>query len=860
MTNPTGSILLRRGPTADRVAFTPIEGEIIYDTLLKKIFIGDGATPGGRTVTSDIIIGGSGQILNIPNTSLENSTISGIALGQNLRTLTFGTGLSGISYNGSTAVTVAIDATSSNVLNSVVARDTNGDFAARRITADLIGNAATVTNGVVTSASYSNPSWIVSLNETKVLPSQGLTNAGKVLTTNGSFTSWANLIPVSPAANQMAVYGRWLNTNGTTLQWTDVYPSQSGNSGKFLSTNGSFVGWAGASAVGLPSIVGNDNKYLKVSGTDVVWGDIAGGDSANTINKLVLRDASGNFSAGTITANLIGNVTGNADTVTNGVYTSSSYSNPSWIASLSLTQGGTGANNRVDAFTNLLPTGEQLGYVLTTTSRGTYFWGPGGGGGSGGNVGNVISTSRNTFTATEGQQLFTGVGNYVPGAGQLRIFIDGVRQFPSEYVETSATSFTLTVGLPAGVKVFAEIDAYTGVAIPASSITFAPIGNLTATNVQLALTEVDLEKAPITSPTFTGTVGGITATMVGLGNVTNESKATMFSSPTFTGTVSGVTNSHVGLGNVDNTSDANKPVSFATQTALNLKAPLASPTFTGTVSGVTKAHVGLGNVDNTTDANKQVSTAAQAALDLKAPLASPTFSGAMAFANSSTVNFTNAAVSGLSVSAFPSGTRLVFAQTAAPTGWTKDTTHDNAALRVVSGTAGSGGTQNFTTAFTTQGVSGSVGGQVASGTIGSQSVSGSIANTTAGGGVGFVGSVGATTLTESQMPSHSHAPNLNNHQFVTNDYPAGQASWTFVSQQGNMQANGGYFTATSGGSTSHTHTFGHLTAFYGDPHNHTFNGSSHDHTFTGSSHSHSFSGTSIDLTVKYVDTIIATKD
>lgn len=48
--------------------------------------------------------------------------------------------------------------------------------------------------------------------------------------------------------------------------------------------------------------------------------------------------------------------------------------------------------------------------------------------------------------------------------------------------------------------------------------------------------------------------------------------------------ISGVTKSMVGLGNVDNTSDANKPVSTATQTALDLKAPLASPTFTGTVA------------------------------------------------------------------------------------------------------------------------------------------------------------------------------------------------------------------------------------------------------------------------------------
>lgn len=49
-------------------------------------------------------------------------------------------------------------------------------------------------------------------------------------------------------------------------------------------------------------------------------------------------------------------------------------------------------------------------------------------------------------------------------------------------------------------------------------------------------------------------------------------------------TPAGLVKSDVGLGNVDNTSDANKPVSTATQTALDLKAPLANPTFTGTVT------------------------------------------------------------------------------------------------------------------------------------------------------------------------------------------------------------------------------------------------------------------------------------
>jgi len=47
------------------------------------------------------------------------------------------------------------------------------------------------------------------------------------------------------------------------------------------------------------------------------------------------------------------------------------------------------------------------------------------------------------------------------------------------------------------------------------------------------------------------------------------------------------------------------------------KAPLANPTFTGTINGITKSMVGLSNVDNISDANKEVSTATQTALDLK---------------------------------------------------------------------------------------------------------------------------------------------------------------------------------------------------------------------------------------------------
>lgn len=98
----------------------------------------------------------------------------------------------------------------------------------------------------------------------------------------------------------------------------------------------------------------------------------------------------------------------------------------------------------------------------------------------------------------------------------------------------------------------------------------------------------------------------------------------------------------VGLANVDNTSDLSKPISTATQTALDGKQPLDSDltaiaALTTTTFGrarltdadasaaksalsLTKADVGLGNVDNTSDANKPVSTAQQTALDAKQPL------------------------------------------------------------------------------------------------------------------------------------------------------------------------------------------------------------------------------------------------
>ena len=75
---------------------------------------------------------------------------------------------------------------------------------------------------------------------------------------------------------------------------------------------------------------------------------------------------------------------------------------------------------------------------------------------------------------------------------------------------------------------------------------------------------------------------------------------------------------------------------LASSTASSTYAPIASPTFTGTVSGISKSMVGLGNVDNTSDANKPVSTATQTALDAKLSLSGGTMTGALTLSGAPT--------------------------------------------------------------------------------------------------------------------------------------------------------------------------------------------------------------------------------
>jgi hypothetical protein len=100
------------------------------------------------------------------------------------------------------------------------------------------------------------------------------------------------------------------------------------------------------------------------------------------------------------------------------------------------------------------------------------------------------------------------------------------------------------------------------------------------------------------------------------GTTTKTLTLTQYDGGTFTPTfndLQGVTEVTAGTGLTGGTITSTGTVAVN----FGVVAPLASPTFTGTVSGITKSMVGLGNVDNTSDLNKPISTATQTALNLK---------------------------------------------------------------------------------------------------------------------------------------------------------------------------------------------------------------------------------------------------
>ena len=288
-------------------------------------------TYGSASQVPVFAVNAQGQLTSVTNTAIAingsavSGNISGSA-GSVANALTLGTYLTGTSYNGSAAVTAAVDATSVNTVSKVVARDSSGNFAAGTITAALSGNASTATAAANISAGAANQ-----------IPYQ----------TGAATTSFI----VAPTTA-----GTYLNWNGSAFAYTAISTPASvtfnnGGSGDASGTsfNGSTARTISYNTVGAPSTGGtgatgtwgisiSGNAATATSATSAstatfatTAGSVTGqansatitAATANTASTIVLRDASGNFSAGTITAALNGNASTatTAANVNNGTLT-----------------------------------------------------------------------------------------------------------------------------------------------------------------------------------------------------------------------------------------------------------------------------------------------------------------------------------------------------------------------------------------------------------------------------------------------------------------------------------------------------------------------------------------------------------
>ena len=230
-----------------------------------------------------------------------------------------------------------------------------------------------------------------------------------------------------------------------------------------------------------------------------------------------------------------------------------------------------------------------------------------------------------------------------------------------------------------------------------------------------------------------------------------------------------ITKADLGLGNVDNTSNATERAAIATITNKTISAAnnniVTAPS--GNL-GAESLNLALAELQSDID-TRAVNSSVATSLNLKANLISPVFTGTplapTASLGDSTSKLATTEFVALNSAAFISGTRTVFQQSTAPTGWSKDTNAalNDSILRIVTGPTGSGGVTPFST----------FNGQV---------------------------SVGATTLSTAQIPSHAHSAAAQ--ATASGAYSAPGIGGSTVYRMAGI-------TGYQGGGGSHTHTLTH---------------------------------------------------
>jgi hypothetical protein len=212
-----------------------------------------------------------------------------------------GNGLSGSASSEGATFTVTSNATNANTPSTIVYRDASGNFSAGTITASLSGNATTATTATTANSVAAN-SVALGTDTTGNYVATIATNAGL----DGSGTSEGAAVTLSLNLNELTTsttdgdgdYFVVVDTVGTQRKLTKANINISGfnNDAGYTTNVGTITGVTAGSF-----ITGGGT-----SGTVTINVDAT---SANTASKVVARDASGNFSAGTITATLSGNAT-----------------------------------------------------------------------------------------------------------------------------------------------------------------------------------------------------------------------------------------------------------------------------------------------------------------------------------------------------------------------------------------------------------------------------------------------------------------------------------------------------------------------------------------------------------------------
>ena len=231
-------------------------------------------------------------------------------------TLTRGTYLTGTDFNGGSATTWDVDATNANTPNKIVARDASGNFSAGTVTAALAGNATTATT-LQTSRTINGTSFDGSANITVTAITPTTLTRGTYLTgtdfNGGTATTWA--VDATDANTPSKIVARDASGNFSAGIVTTALAGNA-TTATTLQTPRTINGTSfnGSSDI---TVTANTPTTL-TRGTYLTGADFNGGTTttwavdatdANTPSKIVARDASGNFSAGTVTAALAGNAT-----------------------------------------------------------------------------------------------------------------------------------------------------------------------------------------------------------------------------------------------------------------------------------------------------------------------------------------------------------------------------------------------------------------------------------------------------------------------------------------------------------------------------------------------------------------------